>query len=416
MSSTIQSPDASGAGFNARRVVRILHRWLGLVLGSVLLLSACTGLWLALAGPSDKRLMAQQCIGSDPVGSYQALADAVAVELGPLASLTLRMPHAERACVMAFAKTLSWHGEAFLHPATARVVALREESQGLYNLMFELHSSLLMGDRGKAVLALTAAFFIALWMTGLALWWPIRWRTAFQLRLRGRGLLALSDGHKMAGVALGLAVLMAVGSGAYVVWRPMAGWINALASTPRPTAPALPPWSPEKGAAQVDVLPLDELVLAGSKEAGVGARLVDMGLPVSKPGPVRLRYHLAGDPHPNGQTYVWIDPRQGNVLRRVNWNEADVGSRLQGWLYPFHAGHLWGAPHTALLVVVGASLAWFALSGPLVWALRRRLRAPVHATFPTHFPLTDHPDEHHCQTPRAAGRHAGAAASRSAKR
>ena len=386
MSSPIQSPDPSGAGFNARRVVRILHRWLGLVLGSVLLLSACTGLWLALAGPSDKRLMAQQCIGSDPVGSYQALADAVAVELGPLASLTLRMPHGERACVTAFAKTSSWHGEAFLHPATARVVALREESQGLYNLMFELHSNLLMGDRGKAVLALTAAFFIALWMTGLALWWPLRWRKAFQLRLRGRGLLALADGHKMAGVALGLAVLMAVGSGAYIAWRPMAGWINALTATPHPTAPALPPWPPAPGTVLASVLPLDTVVQAGSRAFGVGARLVDIGLPAGKPGPVRLRYHLVGDPHPNGQSYVWIDPRQGNVVRRVNWHEADLGSRLQGWFYPFHAGHLWGTPHTGLLVVVGASLVWFTISGPLLWSLRRRTQAPVHTTFPIHGP------------------------------
>jgi uncharacterized iron-regulated membrane protein len=384
MDAPTKSPGAPGTGFNVRSGVRILHRWVGLALGSVLLLSACTGLWLALAGPSDKRQMAQQCVGSDPVSSYQALADAVAVQLGPLASLTLRMPHAERACVTAFAKTPSWHGEAFLHPTTARVTALREESQGLYNLMFELHSNLLMGESGKAVLALTAAFFIALWLTGLALWWPLRWRTAFQLRLRGRALLALADGHKVAGVALGLAVLMAVSSGAYIAWRPMAGWINALASTPRPTAPALPPWPPAQGAAPADLLPLDAVVQAGSRAAGVGARLVDIGVPASRPGPVRLRYHLAGDPHPNGQSYVWIDPRQGDVLRRVNWHEADLGSRLQGWLYPFHAGHLWGAPHTVLLVVVGACLIWFTLSGPLLWALRRRTRVAVRAAYPTH--------------------------------
>ncbi len=386
MGSPIKSPGTPGGGINFRSGLRILHRWLGLALGSVLLLSACTGLWLALAGPSDKRFMAQPCNGSDPAGSYQALADAVALELGPIASLTLRMPHEERACVTAFVKTTSWHGEAFLHPATARVVALREERQGLYNWMFELHSNLLMGETGKAALALTAAVFFALWMTGLTLWWPSRWRAAFQLRLRGRTVLALADGHKMAGVVLGLAVLTAVGSGAYVVWRPMAGWINVLASTPRPMAPALPPWTAAPGAVQAGVLTLDTVVQAGSQEVGLGARLVDIGLPVGKPSPVRLRYHLAGDPHPNGQSYVWIDPRQGNVLRRVNWNEADVGSRLQGWLYPFHAGHLWGAPHTALLVVVGASLVWFTLSGPLVWALRRRMRAPVHTTSPIHGP------------------------------
>jgi uncharacterized iron-regulated membrane protein len=119
-------------------------------------------------------------------------------------------------------------------------------------------------------------------------------------------------------------------------------------------------------------------VRAGAGAAGQGARLVDIGLPVGKPGPVRLRYHLPGDPHPNGQSYVWLDPRQGAVLQRTRWDEADLGSRLQGWLYPFHAGQLWGVPHTALLLLFGISLSWFTLSGPLLWWLRRRALDATH--------------------------------------
>lgn len=388
MRSPIKSPGPGGTGLNARWGARTLHRWLGLAVCSVLLLSACTGLWLALAGPSDKRLMAQPCTGAGPVVSFQALADAVVMQLGPLTSLTLRMPHADRACVTAFAKTPTWHGEVFVHPSKAKVVGVREESQGFYNLMFELHSNLLMGDTGKAILALTAAVFIALWISGLVIWWPRHWRTAFQLRTRGRALLALADAHKLAGVALGLLVLTALASGSYIVWRPMAGWFNTLASTPRPAPPALPAWSAPQGAASPGVMTLDAVVQSGSSVAGADARLVDVGLPAGKPGPVRLRYHQAGDPHPNGQTYVWVDPRQADVLRRLHWHDADLGSRLQGWLYPFHAGHLWGTPHTVALVVGGSALAWFTLSGPLIWALRRRARgavqtAPDKPTTPT---------------------------------
>jgi uncharacterized iron-regulated membrane protein len=177
---------------------------------------------------------------------------------------------------------------------------------------------------------------------------------------------------------LGLLVLSAVASGTYVVWRPLAGWVNSVASTPRAGPPVLPQQIPDTPDGAAPAPPLDALVRAGAGAAGQGARLVDIGLPVGKPGPVRLRYHLPGDPHPNGQSYVWLDPRQGAVLQRTRWDEADLGSRLQGWLYPFHAGQLWGVPHTALLLLFGISLSWFTLSGPLLWWLRRRALAATH--------------------------------------
>jgi uncharacterized iron-regulated membrane protein len=121
--------------------------------------------------------------------------------------------------------------------------------------------------------------------------------------------------------------------------------------------------------------PLDALARAAAWPEAAQARLVDVGVAVGRPGPVRLRYRLAGDPHPNGQSYVWVDPRHAQVLRRQRWDRSDLGARLQGWFYAYHSGRLWGLPHTALLVFAGAALAWFVVSGPLLWALRRRTRA-----------------------------------------
>lgn len=365
---------------------RWLHRWIGLVAGAVLLLCAATGLWLTLAGPQETRRLSALCGPAHASVPLQRLADAVAADKGPLQSLTLRLPDGERACVRAFVRTSAWQGELFLDPATGTVVARREQGQDLHGLIFELHSNLLLGDTGKAVLALAGAAVVVLLVSGTLLWWPLRWRQALRVRLHAGPRVALAGGHRAAGVLLGVAVLASATSGAYVAWRPLAGWVNALAGTPRQPPPALPvaaapaqavaeAGSAVPGPASQALAPLDALARAAAWPEAAQARLVDVGVAVGRPGPVRLRYRLAGDPHPNGQSYVWVDPRHAQVLRRQRWDRSDLGARLQGWFYAYHSGRLWGLPHTALLVFAGAALAWFVVSGPLLWALRRRTRA-----------------------------------------
>ena len=365
---------------------RRLHRWIGLVAGAVLLLCATTGLWLAIAGPQETRRLSALCGEAHAGVTLQRLADAVAADKGPLQSLTLRLPDGERACVTAFVRTPAWQGELFLDPATGAVVARREQGQGLHGLIFELHGNLLLGDTGKAALALAGAAFAALLVSGTLMWWPLRWGQALRVRLRAGPRAALAGGHRAAGVLLGVVVLASAASGAYIAWRPLAVWVNALAGTPRQPPPALPVAAAEApevaqagsavpGPASPALAPLDELARAAAWPQAAQARLVDVGVAVGRPGPVRLRYRLAGDPHPNGQSYVWVDPRHAHVLRRQRWDRSDLGARLQGWLYAYHSGRLWGLPHTALLVLAGAALTWFVMSGPLLWALRQRARA-----------------------------------------
>lgn len=363
------------------RLWRLVHRWVGLSAAAVLLVSAATGLWLVLAGAQDTSRLAARCAASAEPVPLQRLLEAVRADAGALQALTLRLPDGEhRPCVTAYVRTAAWQGELFLDPASGRVVERRAPGADLHGFIFELHSNLLLGEAGKAALAVAGAVFIGLLASGVAMWWPLRARQGLRPRLRGGARLALSSGHRAAGVLLGLLVLASVASGTYVAWRPLAAWVNTLAGTPRPPPPILAAgasaWTAEAGATP-GVPTLDALARAGAWPEAPEARLVDITLPMARPGPVRLRHRLPGDPHPNGQSYAWVDPRQAEVLARVAWHQADWGARLQGWLYPFHAGRLWGWGHTAGLVLAGAALLWLACSGPLSWWLRRRARASV---------------------------------------
>lgn len=348
---------------------RLLHRWLGLGICAVLLCSALSGVVLALAGPERLAARASACPGPLPADGLQALADAVRQRMGAAASLTLRLPADGQGCVIAYVRSAGWNGALDLSAGDARIVSAQREGEGWYSLLFELHSNLLLGDAGKAVLASAGGLYLLLWLSGLRLWWPRQWRLALRIHL-GRSLrLALLDGHRLAGAVLGVLALAAVLSGSYVAWRPIAGWVNALAGDTAIAGPSA------AAARSQPPPPLDDMVRHAAWPQP-HARLVDLSLPAGGGKPIRLRHHLPGDPHPNGQSYTWLDPNDGAVLRRLRWDQADAGARLQGWLYPYHAGRLWGAAHTLLVLLAGASLAWLAASGPVGWALRRRALAP----------------------------------------
>jgi uncharacterized iron-regulated membrane protein len=43
-------------------------------------------------------------------------------------------------------------------------------------------------------------------------------------------------------------------------------------------------------------------------------------LPAAPTKPVRVRFLVPGEPHPNGVSSVWMDPRTGQVLAVRRWN------------------------------------------------------------------------------------------------
>ena len=179
----------------AARLWRLVHRWVGLGAAAVLLVSAATGLWLVLAGAQDTSRLAARCAASAEPASLQRLLEAVRAHAGALQTLTLRLPDGEdRPCVTAYVRTAAWQGELFLDPASGRVVERREPGADLHGFVFELHSNLLLGEAGKAALAVAGAVFIGLLASGVAMWWPLRARQGLRPRLRGGVRLALSSG------------------------------------------------------------------------------------------------------------------------------------------------------------------------------------------------------------------------------
>lgn len=351
-----------------RRFWLLLHRWLALALAVPLIVVALLGSSLVVLKPLDRWLNAD--LFSVPAGPaapdvLERTRQRLQAEFGPDASFVLRPPRQAGESLRATVRGRAWEGFVYLDPRDARELGRRGEHEGLFNFVFELHSSLLMNDIGKPLLALLALAYGVLLVGGLVLWWPKRWRQSFSLVL-DRGLLrGLFDLHRTGGAVLGLLIAVPVATGAYMAWKPLPQAVTSMAGR----APAGPP-KVGPGGATMPLAPLDALAATASARFE-GAPVGFVTLPAETAKPIRVRLMLADDPHPNGLTSVWMHPRTGAVLRADRWNELDPGSRANSIVYPLHTGELGGLALETLNALLGLALAMLGVTGLWLWWRRR---------------------------------------------
>jgi uncharacterized iron-regulated membrane protein len=219
-----------------------------------------------------------------------------------------------------------------------------------------------------------ALLYLLLLVTGLVLWWPRRWPPSWHVELR-RGLpRALFDVHRVGGAALGGLIAVSVASGAYMAWRPLGAFVSAVAGVEAVKPPALP----QRSVVGTGVA-INQLVATAQARFPEGA-VGYVQWPAGQARPVRVRLQLPDDPHPNGLTSVWLDPRDGAVLAAQRWTALDPGARAVAWVNPLHTGELGGVPLEIAIALGGLCLAGLGISGLWLWWRRRSARLTASAT------------------------------------
>jgi uncharacterized iron-regulated membrane protein len=353
-----------------RRLWLRIHRWIGLSLGPLLALTALVGGVLVVALPIDRyahpAFFVARTAGDARAAALplEPLRQRILAEFGPDTNFTLRPPRRPGETLWVYVRG-KWEGTLYLDPATGAEQGRRGTHEGAYNLLFELHSSLLLDDAGKSILALAALAYLFLLVTGLVLWWPTRWPPRLHVTL-DRGLLrGLFDLHRTGGALLGLLIGVSVSTGAYMAWRPLGNFVS-IAIGQQPVKPPVIP----KGAPAGTPLSLDQLV-ARAQEEFPGQPIGYVQVPAKIDRPLRVRFRLADDPHPNGIASVWLHPQTGEVLAVRRWQELDAGNGAVVLIYPLHTGVLGGPVHEAVTALLGLVLGGLGLSGVWLWWRRR---------------------------------------------
>lgn len=360
--------------------LRLIHRWIGIAVALPVILVGLSGALLLGRDAYYRARWPEVATAVRPDLERQA-AVLTTIERR-FASAGVRTVKFPRTGANAFHAYLADGTEALVNPASGETIARWGKTDDPAAFLFDLHANLLIAAKGRTLngyLALVLLFFA---LSGVILWLPRR-STTFRLRyalLRGTSASEMLRGHAALGVCLALPLIVFAATGAGLVFYEPLG--RLLSGALDPTTPVNPS----------AVVPRQPLTRAGWLQVltSVQAALPEAGPKMYSPGPatnpvLTFRKRLPGEWHPNGRSYVLVDPYSGEVLQAIDARQQGPGTRIMYAMYPVHAATVGGPLWWGIAVLTGAGLGW--LSVGAIWAytgrtlrVRRSVRRAEGAT------------------------------------
>jgi uncharacterized iron-regulated membrane protein len=355
-------------------LLRIVHRWLGLALAAVVCVVAASGGLLLLRDPYYRAVYPTL---RTPISAAQI--DARAAVLTDIESRwqhegiqLVKFPRPE---LNAFQVWLRDGTEAFVDPLTGAVIDRWRWSTSAPAFLFELHAHLLVEPSGTIVNGVASLVLIFMALTGVVLWWPAR-QNAFRLRgiiPRGTTARELLRSHAAVGAIAALPILVFAVTGAGIVfYEPTARAMSRLFDSRAPEQP------------DARVAPREEptrawsLLLSRLDETFPDGRTVFYYPGNRDNARLLFRKQLPGEWHPNGRSYIVMDPYTTDVVQAVDARAQGAGTRAMHALYPVHAAKVGGPMMVALAALASLALTWLAAGGVWTYASRWIVARSAH--------------------------------------
>lgn len=355
-----------------RKLLFKVHLYLGLAAGLVLVISGLSGSLLVFAPEIDHWLSRDELVvrpAGEPASPQAVLA--LAERYCPDAEVRYIFP--PRTPEMAYElQTVEDDKRVYIDPYRLAVTGVRRPEHTFVGVVRELHTHLLAGAAGEAVLGVSGGVLVLLGLSGFVLWWPGRRALgqALTVRWHGNAKRRTFDMHRAGGFwTLPFLLLSAITGLALIYPQPFVAAAGALWGMGGADAPSPVILAPPKA----DRLPLDVLLEEADRTLP-NARTTRITLPASPQAPLVIRKKGPEELHPNGMSFLYLDPYNAEVKLVKDVRNATAGTRLLNLRYPLHIGHFGGTPVRIVYLLIGLSPALLFITGLLMWRNRRIAR------------------------------------------
>ncbi|MCK0153518.1 PepSY domain-containing protein [Alcanivorax sp. S6407] len=358
-----------------RSLLFTLHKYTGLTLGILLVISGLTGSLLVFHDALDEQLTPALITDGDslaPLSVVIANAEAATGKTAQRIDLSRQpgSPHTLR-----FAKNPDAAGplQVSVSPYSGEVLAVRDWGHYPMTWLYRLHYTLLAGNNGKIVVGILGLCLLGFCVTGVALWWPTgkrkgKWKRNLTVK-RGAGRYRLHfDLHQVAGIYLLPVLLVIAFSGVSLVFGKQ---VSAIVGTTLPLQERPSPSSlPGEGAP----LSADDAV-ALARSHFPDALLRRLYLPADPNGSYRVAFTLPDDAwQEHGANNLWLDQYSGERLALWQISQLPAGSQFMSWQFPLHNGDALGLPGRLVVMLSGLAPLLFFITGCYLWWTKRQLK------------------------------------------
>lgn len=345
-----------------RRVIFLVHIWVGVIAAAYAIVIGLSGSALVFTEPLEAWLEPALHVVRPTRGqaSLQAVYDRVqaahpkdliytavpAASPNRSASLVLFPPgKLDRSRILS----------VYFNPYTGAILGERTTIQGPLGWARNVHLFLLGGETGVLVNGALGIALVILCLTGMVIWWPglLRWKRALLPQNRGSWKRFNFDLHSATGFWSSAALLLVSLTGVYIIFPSAVTRVAMVVTGQGKQAKAAPPVQAAlphtPGAAK---LTLDQIAAIGSKALATSDPLSYILLPA---GPNGVFTAAQYDPHAVEYSRLRsavIDPYSGRVLSRSDTADDPLGKRIVAYCTAIHFGTFGGNGFFGTLVKV----------------------------------------------------------------
>jgi uncharacterized iron-regulated membrane protein len=375
-----------------RDLVFPLHRYIGLVVGLILVVIGLTGSLLVFYPEMNEFMVHQQVGQIAPQGEPLSLeiildkvkatyADQADVKIDRISPSAYHHQYSQTISpveVEVEGKNETWTN-VYINPYTGDILSQRQWDGSFFDRLFQLHYQLLAGDIGLYFVGIIGLLATLLCVTGIILW-P-GWRkliTGFKIKWNAHAKRRHFDIHKVAGIITAVFLTLAVFTGfCWNFWDWSEPVIHAATLSPKPVEP-VSQVTPGK-------LPVGLMKVLQTADAALPkGETITAVLPTAPNGVFEVRKKLPQDANYWGEHRVYIDQYSGEVLRVDTTQTNSLGTKVTNSFATLHYGTFWGLPSRILYVFVGLAPTVLMFTGFVMWHHRYRGNAQIKREIRTH--------------------------------
>lgn len=372
------------------RAVWRWHFYAGLIILPVLVWMAATGA-LYLYKPEVERAVygqwTQRQYTGDPI-TLGAMVESVSLQAHGRITRIARPADDAGSWRMTVERADGEERTVFVDPALGLVMGDVPEG-GVMKTVKDLHSLVITGPIGNALVEIVAGWTILLCLTGFYLWWPRAGQKALALRGTPRGRLFWRDLHASTGAIAGAVILFLAVTGMpwSGFWGEQLQGVVSATGTGRPTAPGPVPWEHREHHAAAE-LPWSMQAAPASHGHGAGHIGPDRVAAIAAARGIGPGWTMVMPPAPGAPWLVtdasaktadtrvlYIDAGSGNVLQDARWSDFGGGAKTIEWGIAVHQGEQYGEANRLVMLAGCIAILLLALSAPILW-WKRRFAAP----------------------------------------
>ena len=277
---------------------------------------------------------------------------------------------------------------AFVDPGDGKLLGTTNPG-GITQTIRDLHSLMITGTFGNAIIEIAAGWAIILMVTGVVLWWPRAGQPAFALRPPTRSRRFWRDLHASTGAFVGIVVLFLAVTGMpwSVFWGAKVQKTLTANGLGRPAAPV--PAHGEHAAAataaqQRESLPWSLQQAPMPHSHGMGDVGVDRVVAIAASRGLTGQYTLSLPPEP-GKPYtvsqivkraedahtIYVEPSSGKILKETSYRDFGAGAQVIEWGVATHQGLEYPPVNRWIMLAGCIGILLLVASAPVLWWKRR---------------------------------------------